>query len=521
MIQPKSVSFLGPHPSTFNLFFEKNEAPARLQDETKYTYMQSLLFGVKYMRNLVDFSTAQVLVAGDLMLDKYWHGDVQRISPEAPVPIVKVQKEEHRAGGAANVALNIAKLGAPCACVGVTGRDAQAKNLKDLLEQDGVQTHFIETNHPTITKLRVVSQQQQLIRHDFEELITSNETHKDVLTEFTRSLQKAKAVILSDYNKGTLAQSQQLITACNKAQVPVFVDPKGNDFSRYTGATLLTPNLREFEAVAGKVASHQDLETKALALLEQFNLTAVLVTRGADGMSLIQKNIPPLHIAAHAQEVFDVTGAGDTVIATLAVAIAAGETLENGVKLANLAASIVVSKLGTAFASRQELQQRLFQHQKRFGVVSADELQELVEDAKERGEKVVITNGCFDILHAGHVMYLREARKKGDRLIVAVNSDESVQKLKGPNRPIHSLEYRMELLAALRDVDWVVPFYEETPQALIASLLPHVLVKGGDYKIEEIAGHKEVLNAGGKVEVLGYLDGQSTTQTIAKIKQTH
>lgn len=472
------------------------------------------------MRTLPDFSNAHILVAGDLMLDKYWHGDTQRISPEAPVPVVKVVSEEIRAGGAANVALNIAKLGASCTCLGITGEDAAAQSLKDLLCADDVKVAFVRSQLPTTTKLRVISQQQQLIRTDFEDTKVPTTIVDQVESRFQQALPKAKVVILSDYSKGCLSRPQSLIQHCKNANIPVLIDPKGADFRRYKGATLLTPNLKEFESVAGTISNNQDLEDKALKLIKLLGLRALLITRGADGMSLIQAQKPALHIPAYAQEVYDVTGAGDTVIATLAIAIGSGETLEAGVKLANLAASIVVSKLGTAFTSRRELQQKLMQH-KRFGVVSAQELTAFVLDAKERGETIVMTNGCFDMLHAGHIMYLQEARQKGHRLIVAVNSDESVRELKGPTRPIHPLDQRMELLAALRDVDWVVPFFDETPQKLISQVLPDILVKGGDYEVEQIAGHKEVLAAGGSVHVLGFREGISTSKTIERIKETH
>ena len=473
------------------------------------------------MALIPQFAQAQVLVIGDLMLDQYWYGETNRISPEAPVPVVKVNGDEHRAGGAANVALNVAKLGSHCSCLGITGEDDAAQKLTHLLESQQVQTLFTTSSNPTITKLRLVSQQQQLIRVDFEETQQPVAALEALSTAFKETLPKSNVVILSDYGKGSLVQTRAFIDQCNEQNIPVFVDPKGTDFSRYRGATLLTPNFSEFQAVVGEVKSEEALVARAEELMQSLKLAALLVTRGADGMTLIQGNgFPPLHIAAHAKEVFDVTGAGDTVIATLAAAVAAGETLTQAVVIANLAASLVVSKLGTAFIDQQELQRALSQQEHKFGVVNQHELQTLVKSAQRQGETVVLTNGCFDMLHSGHITYLQEAKAKGHRLIVAVNSDESVRALKGPTRPINGLDHRMALLAALRAVDWVVPFSEETPQHLIQQLLPDILVKGGDYQVSEIAGHEEVLAAGGRVEILSFIDGQSTTGTIQRIVDT-
>ncbi len=466
------------------------------------------------------FKTASVTVIGDLMLDQYWHGDTQRISPEAPVPVVKIKQDEYRAGGAANVALNVAKLGAQCQCLGLIGKDLAGTTLNQFMLDEGIKTSLIQSTNPTIRKLRIISQQQQLIRLDFEENDYPDTSLEQLKDKFSQTLDQSNIVILSDYSKGCLQEAQALIQQCRAKQVPVIVDPKGTDFKRYSGATLLTPNLKEFEAVAGKITDTEDLVTKAQDLIAQFQLDALLVTRGADGMTLIDTQAQPLHIPAHAKEVYDVTGAGDTVIATLAASIAAGESLQQSVVLANLAASLVVSKLGTAYVTYQELQQLVLSKQQKYGVMDQQQLKAHVKAAQNAGERIVMTNGCFDMLHAGHIMYLHQARELGDRLIVAVNSDESVRQLKGNGRPINALEQRMALLAALRDVDWVVAFSDETPQALIADILTDVLVKGGDYQIEQIAGHQEVLAAGGEVKVLGFVEGISTTNTINKILKT-
>ncbi|STD49194.1 Bifunctional protein hldE [Edwardsiella tarda] len=311
-----------------------------------------------------------------------------------------------------------------------------------------------------------------------------------------------------------------MIRLARDASVPVLIDPKGTDFERYRGATLLTPNLSEFEAVVGRCQSEQEIVERGLALMDRFELTALLVTRSEQGMTLLQRDVPPLHMPTQAQEVYDVTGAGDTVIGMLATAIAAGTSLEEACFLANAAAGVVVGKLGTSTVSPIELENAIRgRADTGFGVMSQEALKAAVLKARQRGEKVVMTNGVFDILHAGHVSYLANARKLGDRLIVAVNSDASTSRLKGPERPVNPLAQRMLVLAALESVDWVIPFEEDTPQRIIAEILPDLLVKGGDYKPEEIAGGREVIAAGGEVRVLNFEDGCSTTNIINTIRQ--
>ncbi len=472
------------------------------------------------MRALPDFSAARVLVAGDLMLDRYWHGATERISPEAPVPVVHVRDEEGRAGGSGNVAVNIAALGGQVTLLGLVGDDEAADNLEKGLKGAGVRTHLLrESAYPTITKLRVISRHQQLIRLDFEDGFPDHDA-ADMLSRFQALLAEHDVVVLSDYGKGTLADPQAWIRLAREAQRPVLVDPKGLDFSRYRGATLVTPNLSEFEAVAGTCASEEQLEISARRLARDCGLEHLLVTRGEQGMSLFSGNGEVHHLPTRAQEVFDVTGAGDTVIATLAAALAAGQSMESATALANLAAGIVVGKLGTASVSAAELEQglqeqRLAEH----GVVTEDLLADLVAAARNRGERIVFTNGCFDLLHAGHVTYLEQASRLGDRLIVAVNVDETVRQLKGPERPVNPLENRMHVLAALGFVDWVVPFAEETPERLICRLKPDLLVKGGDNDPDAIPGAACVREAGGEVKVLSYVDGVSTTSIVDSIKQ--
>jgi len=465
------------------------------------------------------FNQAQVLVAGDVMLDRYWHGGTSRISPEAPVPVVNINHHDERPGGAANVALNIAALGAKAALIGATGDDENARSLETRLDAVGVDCDFqVSAARPTITKLRVISQSQQLIRLDFEEKFLAEDV-QEFPARLKRQLENAGAVILSDYGKGALQEPQKLISLARAAGVPVLVDPKGSDFSKYRGATLITPNLKEFEEVVGHCETEQQLVDRGVALLRELKLDALLVTRSEHGMTLLRDGEPELHLPARAQEVYDVTGAGDTVISVLATTLAAGGDLPQAVALANLAAGLVVAKLGTATVSAPELR-RAIQRElgSGRGVMSVDQLVMAIEDARAHGEKVVFTNGCFDIIHAGHIGYLAEASALGDRLIVGVNSDESVSRLKGPGRPINPVDRRMTVLAGLAAVDWVVCFGEDTPEQLLQQVQPDVLVKGGDYSIEEIVGADQVLARGGEVKVLSFLDEVSTTAIVEKIK---
>ncbi len=465
------------------------------------------------------FGQASVLVVGDVMLDRYWYGPTSRISPEAPVPVVKVETVEERPGGAANVAMNIAALGAGSRLIGLTGEDDAAQVLSKTLKDVRVDCDFVTLkSHPTITKLRVLSRNQQLIRLDFEEgfeQVDAAPMHE----KMRQSLSRSGAVVLSDYGKGALDSVQQMITLAREANVPVLIDPKGTDFARYRGATLLTPNLSEFEAVVGKCKTENEIVERGMQLIADCDLSALLVTRSENGITLLQPSKAPRHLPTLAQEVFDVTGAGDTVIGVLAAALAAGDSLEEACFLANAAAGVVVGKLGTSTVSIVELENAIRARPERgFGIMTEAELKDAVAMARQRGEKVVMTNGVFDILHAGHVSYLANARKLGDRLIVAVNSDASTKRLKGDSRPVNPQENRMIVLGALEAVDWVVLFEEDTPQRLIASVLPDLLVKGGDYKPEDIAGSKEVWANGGDVRVLNFEDGISTTNIIKTIR---
>lgn len=465
------------------------------------------------------FAGVHALVAGDVMLDRYWHGPTGRISPEAPVPVVRVTEIEDRPGGAANVALNMAALGAAVTLVGVTGGDESEAILAERLAAVGVQCRFQQAaSKPTITKLRVISRQQQLLRMDFEESF-ADEPFAPFAEQVAAALESAAVLVLSDYQKGALRDCQALIALAKQRNVPVLVDPKGTDYARYRGATLLTPNMHEFEAVVGPVSSEQELVSKGTALMRELDLDALLVTRGEHGMTLLRPDMPEFHLPARAREVFDVTGAGDTVISTLASALAAKAPLQDAVALANIAAGIVVGKLGTAVVSAPELRRAVHQEGGMGrGVMTEEQLLIAIEDARAQGEKIVFTNGCFDIIHAGHVGYLDSARKQGDRLIVAINSDDSVRRLKGPGRPINSCDRRMAVLGALEAVDWVVSFDGDTPEALLEKIRPDVLVKGGDYTVEQVVGAERVKSWGGAVKVLDFVEDVSTTRIVEKIR---
>lgn len=468
---------------------------------------------------LPDFTKANILVVGDVMLDRYWSGDSSRISPEAPVPVVKVGNIENRPGGAANVALNIAALGAGTKLLGLTGQDEEARLLTEHMASVDVTCDFQQCrDYPTITKLRVLSRGQQVIRLDFEEDFAAVDT-RPLLDKVAENIGNYQVMIISDYNKGALGEVQQMIQTARAKGVKVLVDPKGCDFEKYRGATLLTPNLSEFEAVVGHCKDEQELVEKARRLIAELELEALLVTRSEKGMTLIRNGEEEFHLPALAQEVYDVTGAGDTVISVLAAALSAGSSIEQACALANAGASVVVGKIGTSTVSPIELAKSVYgSHESGFGCLTQAQLQIAVKAAALRGEKIVMTNGCFDIIHAGHVSYLNSARQLGDRLIVAVNSDASVRALKGEGRPVNQCDRRMTVLSALGAVDWVVEFDEETPERLISEILPDVLVKGGDYKVEEIAGHKQVLANGGSVKILQFEDGCSTTAIINAIR---
>jgi D-beta-D-heptose 7-phosphate kinase/D-beta-D-heptose 1-phosphate adenosyltransferase len=464
-----------------------------------------------------DFTRARVVVAGDIMLDRYLFGATSRISPEAPVPVVHVRESNDRPGGAANVAVNLAALGVETTLLGFVGKDEDAVTLQSLLEQKNIRCRFSESaDWPTITKTRVLSRSQQLIRLDREE--PCGDSGATLATILESVLSAADVVVLSDYGKGALNDVARLVEACRQAKVPVFIDPKGTDFKKYRGASLITPNQGEFEAVAGPCKSDNKLVAEGEKMLRDLSLDALLITRSEKGMLLIQNGADPVFLSTQAREVYDVTGAGDTVIATIAAAIASKESLQSAAILANLAAGIVVRKIGVASVSPAELDAAARpQNLSDSGVVTELELLALVDAARSRGERIVMTNGCFDILHPGHVAYLKEAASLGDRLIVAVNDNDSVSRLKGDSRPINDLPDRMAVLSGLASVDWVVPFTEDTPKRLIQSVMPDILAKGGDYQPEDVAGGRDVLANGGQVRILAFRDGHSSSRIIEKL----
>lgn len=468
---------------------------------------------------MFDASEYTVLIVGDVMLDQYWQGECKRISPEAPVPVVAVADSIDRAGGAANVALNAHALGAHVILLGVVGNDEASRSLQHILEDHGVICHFlVDSEKPTIKKLRVIEgHNHQMIRMDFESLF---DEHPQLLDRFCAQVAQADVVVFSDYNKGTIGNVQSLITEAKKHNKRVIVDPKGTDFSRYAGADVVTPNKHELAAVIGQSANQEHMTHNTRALLAQHKIDNMLITLGEKGMLLV--NQTTIHaIASQAREVADVTGAGDTVVATLACMWHGETQLADAMHIANVAAGIAVGKSGASVTSVAEIQQAL-QYSRAKKIYNQTELASTIQRTRVHNKPIVLTNGCFDLLHVGHVNYLHEAKALGDILIVAVNADETVTALKGAGRPIQPLAVRMEMLAALEVVDYVVAFVEPTPHAIISLLKPDVLVKGGDYASEEeIVGAELVTAYQGTVKVLGHIQDYSTSATIAKILSIH
>ena len=472
--------------------------------------MEDIIFKAK--------KSVKVLVVGDIILDQYIYGETNRISPEAPVPIVKVNHTEERPGGAANVALNVASLDTNTQLLGVTGNDEASKRLENILIKKNVKCHFVyQDNHPTTTKRRVLSQHQQLLRLDYENDANTVKT-TGLVEKYIELLESTDVVILSDYAKGGLVEVESLIKHANEKEIPILVDPKSKDFGCYKSANILTPNEKEFEAIVGDCETDDELIEKSKSLREELELDALLVTRGEKGMVLIQKNKPVLHHKSAAHEVFDVTGAGDTVIAVLAASIASNIPLEIATLLANTAAGLVVEKLGTATITTDEINKNLNGEGNLLAISDKNQALEIINKAKERGERIIMTNGCFDIIHAGHVRYLSQAKSLGNFLVIAINDDDSVKRLKGSDRPINSLENRVTVLSALANVNLIVPFSEDTPEKLIRFLKPDTLVKGGDYKEEQIAGAKSVRESGGDVVIMPFEEGYSTSHILEKLK---
>ncbi|MEE4301023.1 MAG: bifunctional D-glycero-beta-D-manno-heptose-7-phosphate kinase/D-glycero-beta-D-manno-heptose 1-phosphate adenylyltransferase HldE [Pseudomonadales bacterium] len=474
------------------------------------------------MTPLPTFPAAHVLVCGDVMLDRYWSGTAHRISPEAPVPVLGVDHEDLRPGGAANVALGVAALGARCTLLGLTGDDREADAVAALLDAVGVEARLRRVpDWRTTTKLRVTSRAQQLLRLDFEAPLPAGEARalQSALTETVlEALPRADVLLCSDYAKGALGDASRAVDAARRAGVPVVVDPKDPDFERWRGATVLKPNLAEFVAATGGVAPADldELHARGRALRERLAVDALLVTRGGEGMSLLTAGTA-LDLPTRNRDVFDVTGAGDTVAAVLAASLAAGATITDAVRLANVAAGIAVGHAGTVAVSAASLRSAV--EAVSASVLSRDALLEAVAVARGAGERIVFTNGCFDLLHAGHVAYLEEARALGDRLVGAINGDASVRRLKGADRPFNDAADRARVLAALRAVDWVTVFDEDTPEALLEVVVPDVLVKGGDYAPQDVVGAAIVRARGGQVAVLGLQPGRSTTGIAERVRR--
>lgn len=477
----------------------------------------------------MDFSRARILCLGDIMLDKFAYCDTERISPEAPVPVLLLKRTQSMLGGAGNVARNIASLGGQAVLMGLLGPDPAGFEVRRLLrDAPGItDAHVASPNRPTICKTRYLAGHQQIVRIDEEQVheLDADEA-AGLIAAIERTLPEVDALILSDYGKCVVCP-QVIEAAIERARalgVAVFVDPKTDDFRRYRGATCVTPNQRELGAAA-RLPTGSDAEIVAAAhkVLAEAEAEAILATRSEKGMVLVEAS-GEFHIEpARAQEVYDVSGAGDTVIAVLALASASGYPLPQAMHLANRAAGIVVSKLGTATVELDELMLELsrdvtdkdWHHVKYYG---ADEAETLVRRWKSRGLKVGFTNGCFDIVHAGHVSLLAASRAQCDRLLVALNTDRGVRRLKGPSRPVNGLADRTAVIAAVESVDAVISFDEETPIELIRRLKPDVLIKGGDYTIEGVVGADVVQANGGKVLLIDLVEGRSTTRLIDAIR---
>jgi D-beta-D-heptose 7-phosphate kinase/D-beta-D-heptose 1-phosphate adenosyltransferase len=475
----------------------------------------------------MDFTGVRVLCVGDVILDRFIYGDVERISPEAPVPVLRLRETRTMLGGAGNVAHNIASLGGEATLLGLIADDeAGARLLRQVEGIPRIRPHFVTSRlRPTIAKTRYIAAGQQVVRADEESSArVQPEEEEALLAAIDAAMPGMQAVILSDYGKGVLSAKviARAIALARGHGIAVHVDPKSEHFSTYRGATCITPNLREL-AIASRrsVATEADVIAACRAVMAEAESDAILATRSEKGMLLVEANGEVHSVPSRAREVFDVSGAGDTVIATLALAHASGLTLAQAMRVSNAAAGVVVSKSGTATVEPAELLHELDDAADNGGrspVRSDAEAGAVVARWKQQGLIVGFTNGCFDIIHAGHVSLLAAARARCDRLVVGMNSDASVQRLKGPTRPITRLEHRCAVMAAIKYVDCVTSFDEDTPLRLITHLQPDVLFKGADYRPDEVVGADVVTAAGGKVLLLDLVAGQSTTGIVRKIK---
>ena len=475
------------------------------------------------LESLKRVQTARVLCIGDVMMDRFVYGAVDRISPEAPIPVLRVEREKHMLGGSGNVVANMAALGVTVTLIAAVGDDGAAtdirKNLLAVNIGDGLETI---TGHATTVKSRFVCGTQQMLRVDREK---TEEISKDVedkiISRAEGIIPTVGAVVLSDYKKGLLTDRviSSVIALAKKHGVPVIVDPKGSDFTRYKGASVITPNRKELETATGmKAGTDDEVRAAAMKLIVTCGISTVLATRSKDGMSVVTEKDLALHIPAQVREIYDVSGAGDTVIAVVASAIAAGVSVQNAARLSNIAAGIVVGKPGTATARIDEIEKALMSGAAQDGkIYSKAALAEKVEKLRVQGKKIGFTNGCFDLLHPGHVSTMRQARAACDFLIVGINSDASVKRLKGPSRPVQDEAARSAILAGLEMVDAVIVFGEDTPLELLKAFKPDILVKGGQYKLEEVVGYDVVMSYGGKILRAEMEEGFSTTNTIAKM----
>ena len=462
-----------------------------------------------------------ILVIGDLMIDHYLWGKCERISPEAPVQVVAVEKETSVLGGAGNVIHNLKALGAEVTVLSVVGDDANAKELRMLLQKIEVSDAnlLVQEGRNTSKKSRIIASGQQVIRYDKESTEDiSSLMQEQIISHFKASVSEYDIILLSDYGKGVLTTTltKSLIELANAEGKKVLVDPKGTDYSKYKGATLLTPNKKEaIEASKIKIVDDATLLSAIKHLKEHCDLETSLITLSEEGIAIYDETLRTHPTVA--REVFDVTGAGDTVIASLGFALASGYTIDEAVKFANLSAGVVVGKIGSATATLNEIiayESSLNKSTSDSHIKTVEEITLLSQELKNRGNKIVFTNGCFDILHVGHVKYLEEAKSYGDVLIVGLNSDESVRRLKGESRPVNTEDDRAYILASLEAVDYVVKFYDDTPYELIKAVQPHILVKGGDYKGKEVVGE----DIADELRLVNFVEGKSTTKIIERIQ---
>lgn len=481
--------------------------------------------GSQFIEN---FTSTRILCVGDVMLDRFVRGTISRISPEAPIPILHIKEEVVVLGGAGNVVRNLEALGAEVSFISVVGEDEEGIHVQNLLKKSSRINAYlmVDPNRTTTTKTRFISLNQQILRTDQEQTQPLNSLlEAKILKSFKEHISSHDLVILSDYAKGIFSFQglQSLIQEATHHGKPVLVDPKGHDYRRYKGATLLTPNQSELS-----IASHAPIQNKeevvsvAKNMVREYDFSAMIVTHGPEGMTLVEASGNTEYLPTQALEVFDVSGAGDTVIATLAISLSAGASLSEAMSLANRAAGIVVAKIGTAVVHQDELlaalhHQEIQDHEHK--IVSWQKAQDLIQKWKHLGNRIVFTNGCFDLLHPGHVSLLKQAKRVGDRLVVGLNADQSIQNLKGPTRPIQHEIARAFVLSSLESVDLVVLFEEDTPLELIQTLKPDVLVKGADYTIDKVVGAPFVQSYGGQVLLVDLMEGESTSRMVTRANQ--